>query len=296
MLTALDVNTFNGLQFDAGILLKNLVYSSATDAGDLAVLVAAAKSARTTLLGATKGGIVISDVPTYFTPTVDGMRGPIKNTRFITDRTIKATGTLVEILSATLKDIIAAADVSTSGDITTITPRADIEDADYIDNLVWIGDLPGDGGLILVEFDNALNTNGLTITVPSKDNATFPFEFTAHQTDPAGVIPYRILLFAGVSSAPVLEVSSVEGATQGKTRLAVSPAKAGTESYVTKTAASVALPELGDVLVAGENGWVAWDGAADVTATTGNQIVVAVITTATGAVTYAGRDTVKSLA
>ena len=294
MLTALDANTFNGLQFDAGILLKNLNYSTATDAGDLATLVAAAKAARTTLLGATKGGIVISDMPTYFMPTVDGMRGPIKDTRFITDRTIKATGTLVELLGATLKDIIAAADVATSGDITTITPRADIESADYIDNLVWVGDLPGDGGLVLVEFDNALNTNGLTITVPSKDNATYPFEFTAHQTDPDGVIPYRIKLFAGVSSAPLLEVFSVEGATSGTTRLAVSPQKSGTQSYVYKTAASVALPELGDILVATENGWVAWDGDADVTATTGNQIVVATITTATGAVVYAGRDTVKS--
>ena len=53
---------------------------------------------------------------------------------------------------------------------------------------------------------------------------------------------------------------------------------------------------LGDILVAGKNGWVAWDGDAEVTATTGNQIVVAIITTATGAVTYAGRDTVKSKA
>ena len=291
MLTALDANTFNGLQFDAGILLKNLDYSSATDAGDLATLVAAAKSARTTLLGATKGGIVISDMPTYFMPTVDGMRGPIKDTRFITDRTIKATGTLVELLGATLKDIIAAADVATSGDITTITPRADIESADYIDNLVWVGDLPGDGGLVLVEFDNALNTNGLTITVPSKDNATYPFEFTAHQTDPDGAIPYRIKLFAGVSSAPLLEVFSVEGATSGTTRLAVSPQKSGTQSYKYKTAASVDLPELGDVLT---TGWTAWDGLADVTATTGNQIVVATVTTATNATVYAGRDTVKS--
>jgi hypothetical protein len=296
MLTALSADTFNGLQFDAGILLRNFAYVSATDAGDLATLVAAAKAARTTMLGATKGGIVINDAPTYFNPDVDGMRGPIKNTRFITSRTIKITGTLVEILGAALKDLIAAADVSTSGDITTITPRADLEDADYIDNLVWIGDMPGDGGLILVEIDNALNTNGLTLTAPKNDNGTMPFEFTAHQTDPDGVVPYRILQFAGVSSAAFLEVFSVEGASSGTTRLAVSPQKSGTESYVYKTAASVALPELGDILVAAEDGWVAWDGDADATATTGNQIVVAIITTSTGAVVYAGRDTVKSKA
>jgi len=296
MLTALSAETFANLQFDAGILLKNLDYSSALDAGDLATLVAAAKSARTTMLGATKGGIVISDVPTYFEPDIDGKRGSIKNTRYIIGRVIKATGTLVELLGASLKDIIAAADVSTSGDITTITPRADLEDGDYIDNLVWIGDLPGDGGLILVEFDNALNTNGLTLTAPKNDNGTYPFEFTAHQTDPDGVVPYRILLFAGVSSAAFLEVFSVEGAISGDTRLAVSPQKSGTQSYVVKTAASVALPELGDILVAGVDSWASWDGDADVTATTGNQIVVAIITTSTGAVVYAGRDTVKSKA
>ncbi|MFA5378767.1 MAG: hypothetical protein WC455_23650 [Dehalococcoidia bacterium] len=296
MLTALTAATFNNLGFDAGILLKNFDYSSATDAGDLATLVAAAKAAGTTLLGATKGGLNVSDIPTYFNPDIDGMRGPIKSARYIIDRLIKSSGTLVELRSATLKDIIAAADAATVGDITTITPRADLEDDDYIDNLVWIGDVPGDGGLVLVEFDNALNTNGLTITIPKNDNATFPFEFTAHQTDPDGVVPYRILLFAGVSSAAFLEVFSVEGAESGDTRLAVSPQKTALQSYVTKTAASVALPELGDILVADANGWVAWDGDTDVTATTGNQIVVAIITTSTGAVVYAGRDTVKSKA
>ena len=295
MQNGITQDTYKRLAFDPGILLKNFDYSSATDSAGLATLAAAAKAAGTTLLGATKGGIVINDTPTYFDPDLDGKRGPVKGSKHITDRLIKVTGTLVEITGSIIKDIIAAADTSTSGHITTITPRATLNDADYIDNLVWIGDMPG-GGLILVEFDNALNTNGWTATFPKADNGTYPFEFTAHQSDPDGVVPYRVKIFADADVATFLEVYSVEGALSGDTRLAVSPAASGTQSYLYKTAASVDLPETGDILVAGSGGWVAWDGDADVTATTGNQIVVAIITTATGAVVYAGRDTVKSKA
>lgn len=291
--TPIRAATFNELGYDAGILIRNFDYSTATDDATLAVLVAAAKADGTNLLGATKGGITLKDVPTYFSPDLDGMTGPVRGARKLVSRMVSATGTLVELTADNLKDLIAASDQATVGNVTTITPRRDLEDGDYIDTLVWVGEYGN--GLILVELDNTLNTVGLTFTAPKADNHTIPFEFTAHMDDPAGTEPYRILLFAasGANPAPALEVFSVEGASSGTTRLAVSPQATALQSYKYKTAASVDLPEAGDVLT---TGWTAWDGAADVTATTGDEIVVALITTATDACVRAGKDVVKSKA
>lgn len=69
---------------------------------------------------------------------------------------------------------------------------------------------------------------------------------------------------------PELKVVSVAGA-DGKTLIYVNPALTGTNTYVYKTAASVDLPALDTVL---STGWTAWNGAAEITATTGNEIAI----------------------
>ena len=69
---------------------------------------------------------------------------------------------------------------------------------------------------------------------------------------------------------PELKVVSVAG-TAGKTLIYVNPALTGGNTYVYKTAASVDLPALDTVLTAG---WTAWNGAAEITATTGHKIAI----------------------
>lgn len=69
---------------------------------------------------------------------------------------------------------------------------------------------------------------------------------------------------------PELKVVSVAG-TAGKTLIYVNPALTGGNTYVYKTAASVDLPALDTVLSAG---WTAWNGAAEITATTGHEIAI----------------------
>ena len=81
-------------------------------------------------------------------------------------------------------------------------------------------------------------------------------------------------VYGQVTAAPALTVISLAGSSLGKTAVYVAPALSGANTYVYKTAASVALPALDAVLTAG---WTAWDGSADITATTGNMIVIAEI-------------------
>lgn len=69
---------------------------------------------------------------------------------------------------------------------------------------------------------------------------------------------------------PELKVVSVAG-TAGKTLIYVNPALTGGNTYVYKTAASVDLPALDTVLT---TGWTAWNGAAEITATTGHEIAI----------------------
>lgn len=69
---------------------------------------------------------------------------------------------------------------------------------------------------------------------------------------------------------PELKVVSVAGAA-GKTLIYINPALTGGNTYVYKTAASVDLPALDTVLA---TGWTAWNGAAEITATTGNEIAI----------------------
>ncbi len=95
---------------------------------------------------------------------------------------------------------------------------------------------------------------------------------------------------AGIYLEP-LTVVSVAGGSTGDTAIYVNPAVEASHSYKYKTGASVDLPLFDAVLT---TGWTAWDGSADITATTGNQIVIAEIETATNKAKKAGRATVTS--
>lgn len=79
---------------------------------------------------------------------------------------------------------------------------------------------------------------------------------------------------------PELKVVSVAG-TAGKTLIYVNPALTGGNTYVYKTAESVDLPLADAVLT---TGWTAWNGAAEIAATTGHEIAIVEINASNEAV------------
>lgn len=89
-----------------------------------------------------------------------------------------------------------------------------------------------------------------------------------------------------------LTVSSVAGSTTGKTALAVTPALTSGNSYMYKTAATVTLPVYNNVCNT-TAGYTAWDGTSDITATTGNEIVMVEVDSSFKAI-KAGKATVTS--
>ena len=88
-----------------------------------------------------------------------------------------------------------------------------------------------------------------------------------------------------------LTVKSTAGTTSGNTKLNVTPATENGNSLVYKTAATVEMPEAGEILT----DWTEWNGTDEVTATTGDEIAVAEIN-AVGTVLKTGKTKVKAKA
>lgn len=195
MITGLRSATFEKLQLNAGVFLKNFAYSSATDSGKLEELVLAALEAGTGVLGATRGGGTFECTPEIRNIDADGMRYQFKGSTVNDLWTIKLTTTLLEITPDNFADALMCADKTVSGKKTTLKVRTDINATDYIDSLCWIGDTSK--GMVLIDLKNALNLTGATFTFTDKGEGTLPVEFQAHQADltDQSHAPFEIVFF-----------------------------------------------------------------------------------------------------
>lgn len=89
-----------------------------------------------------------------------------------------------------------------------------------------------------------------------------------------------------------LTVTSVAGTSTGKTKITVTPALASGNSYKYKTAANPTMPEYDAVCT---SGYTAWNGTDEITATTGQKIVIVEVDSANKA-KKAGIATIASMA
>lgn len=180
MITPARSDAFKKLQLNAGAFLVDWDYSSYSDATAMRTALATALQDSTKLLGATRGGGSFTVTSEIRDPDVDGKRYRFKGGAFVDSVDAALTGTLVEVMPETFAKVLSTGDITTSGSKKTITMHTAIKDDDYIEKLVWVGDM-SDGGLVLIALKNALNTNGMTLTFADKDEGTIPFEFHAFQ-------------------------------------------------------------------------------------------------------------------
>lgn len=195
MITGLRPASFEKLQLNAGVFLAGFEYATAKSAADLKSALAAFIRAGEGVLGATRGGGTFQCTPEMRQVEADGMRYSFKGST-VNDRWIvRLTGTLLEVTPDNFKRVLAAADITANGGVTTLTVRTDIKDEDYIPKLCWIGDTSK--GFVLIELDNALNTTGASFTFVDKNEGTLPFEFEAHQDslENQDYAPCRIVFF-----------------------------------------------------------------------------------------------------
>ena len=198
--TALRADTFDKLQLNAGIVLKNLSYASVTDATALktaiANIISGGSSPIGELVGATRGGGTFTVTREMRTPEIDGMRYPFKGSDFVDSIDAYLSTTLVEITADNIADLLATGSATTSGKKTTVKMATAIGSSDYLENICWVGDL-ADGQLVLICLKNAINTADFTFTYTDKGEGTLAAEFHARQAnvDDYDNAPFEVVFF-----------------------------------------------------------------------------------------------------
>lgn len=190
--TKIPENAFKNLQLNAGVLLSDFNPATATVENE-------------SIIGATTGGINFTATPTYtdFGEDIDNCPKNMKELKKLDSWEAKCSGTFVTIDTAVAKSLIGAADIGQS-DTTKVTPRNDLDQADFSD--IWIvgdySDKNGDtnGGFVAIHMMNALSTGGFQIKTADKAKGQFAFEYTAHYSMSAqDTVPFELYIKAGTA-------------------------------------------------------------------------------------------------
>lgn len=185
--TVIPENTFESLQLDAGILLKEFDPSnpSVTDAN---------------IICATTGGISVSAVPTYsdLGEDVDNCPNNMKELKHLDSWECTVGFTALTINEDTLKLALGAAEV----DDGAIMPRSTLSQSDFQD-LWWVGDM-ADGGFAAVKAKNMLSTSGISLQTTKNGKGQLACELTGHVSINAQtVMPMEFYVIAGESGGVV---------------------------------------------------------------------------------------------
>lgn len=186
--TKIPLNTFNELQLNAGILLKDFDVETGTFADS-------------DMLTATTGGLQVQVKPTFEDMGADIDNCP-KNTMELKYKTdadeVTVGGTALNINADMLMLMLGAADK----DVSTgkIAPRKDLKISDFTD-LWWVGDL-SNGGFVAVKIINALSTDGFSLKTTDKGKANCDFTLTGHVSiDAQDIIPVEFYIGDSESDA-----------------------------------------------------------------------------------------------
>ena len=181
--TKIPESTFDELQINAGILLKDFDIATGTfDDEDM--------------ITATTGGITVSVKPS-FVDMGDDIDNCPKNTmelKRIDSTEVTLSTTALNINEDLLLYQLGAADK----DVQTgaIKPRKELATTDF-KTIWWVGDL-SNGGYIAVKVSNALSTDGFSIKTSDKGKGNVSVTFTGHVSISAqDVIPAEFYLGEG---------------------------------------------------------------------------------------------------
>lgn len=283
--TSLRTETFQHLQLNAGMFLKDFDYSSISDKAALKSALAAAKAAGTQILGATRGGGTFTVTRDIRTPEVDGMRYGFIGSDFVDSTDAQITTTLVEATPENFALLLGTGDATTSGSKTTIKMRTAIEASDYLENICWVGDL-ADGRYVLICLKNALNTADFSLTFTDKGEGTLAVEFHARQANVSDYdeAPFEVVFFDGTASS-AMTVGSAVGTNVGETTITTNHSLASGQHYVYKVGTNSTAP----TITYPDYTWTEWDGSSKInvgTSNNGNKITVAVVNNSNVVVKY----------
>ena len=170
-------NTFDALQLDAGVLLKNFDPTDPVAPDDEDIICA------------TTGGITVNCTPTFsdFGEDIDNVPANMKELKHLDSYDCSIATSSLGTSPALIKMALGCADISdTFG--SEIIPRADLSQSDFTD-IWWVGD-KANGGCVAVQLKNALSTGGLSLQTNKNGKGTIAITITGHVSiDSQDVVP-----------------------------------------------------------------------------------------------------------
>lgn len=165
--TVIPKDTFEGLQMDAGVLLKTFDPSSVAAPNDEDIICA------------TTGGINATCVPTYsdLGEDVDNCPANMLELKHLDGWECKMSFTSLGMSPDKIKLALGAADIG-SENTSMITPRRDLAETDFSD-IWWVGDR-ADGGCVAIQLKNALSTGGFSLQTTKSGKGQLSVELTGH--------------------------------------------------------------------------------------------------------------------
>ncbi len=164
--TVIPQDTFEGLQLDAGVLLKTFDPQTGAAPKDEDIICA------------TTGGINITCVPTYsdLGEDVDNCPVNMKELKHLDSWACKMAFTSLGTSKESIRLALGAADID--ADAGSIVPRRDLKQADF-SSIWWVGDR-ADGGFVAVQLKNALSTSGFSLQTTKSGKGQVSVELTGH--------------------------------------------------------------------------------------------------------------------
>ena len=165
MFTVIPEDTFNDLQLEAGILLKDFDPADPSVDDD-------------DIVCATTGGINIVATPEYtdLGEDVDNVPPNMKELKSDPKWTCQITTTGLGTSAESIRLALGAADITS--ETSKIAPRSSLNQDDFAD-LWWVGD-KADGGFVAVKLINALSTGGFSLQSTKNGKGQVSLEFTGH--------------------------------------------------------------------------------------------------------------------
>lgn len=165
--TVIPQDTFDGLQLDAGVLLRRFDPDNPVAPADEDIICA------------TTGGINPTCVPTFsdFGEDVDNVPLNMMEFKHLDSWECKIATTSLGTTPRLIKLALGCADID-SDKPSKIVPRMDLLMTDFSD-LWWVGDR-ADGGMVAIQLKNALSTGGFSIQTTKNGKGTIALEITGH--------------------------------------------------------------------------------------------------------------------
>lgn len=291
-LSALREATFDNLQLNCGIFIKNFSYESIADADALLTAIRSEITSGTNLLGVTRGGGNFNVGRELRNPQIDGLRYRFKKGTFVDSADPYLATTLVETTPENFA-IGMGGTITTSGLKKTVKMPTALGDNAYLDNLCWAGEL-NDGRIVLIVLYNAINIADFSFTFQDKNEGAISVEFHGCQSDALEYdeAPCEVIFFDTTGTLGELTISSAAGTNVGGTKITKDHTLASGEHFVYKVGTSQIAPSLA-YHEEPDYTWTEWDGSSDIAVGTdanGKKITVAVVN-AGGKATMSGSAT-----